>query len=422
MSGKLSGLALATHMPSTTAKLVLIGLCDAAQKDGSSCFPSVARLAEAAQCTDRAVQNWLKQFRETVFRGGRRLITVVRPGGGGPGSMTEYQIDVALLTELERLSDRPDRDAPRVAGLVLGWDALIETAAEGANAPPFAKGEAGSPLDKGEAGEAKGEPGSVKGEPAGAPDPSLDPSIRPREGAGAREGQDQGRPIDGDGATAAADRGAGGTAATGKGGGHMTPAEALEAFRKVFPDFALQSQGMASSALSALTPAERQASVDRFPDFLAFHRAKMGKKDLPYLHIYIAERRWRDLPKRSTPAGATAGATAFAAAFSQAWWWLFHHMVASSPEAFKNRDSPEAQALRKRVSLAIGNAIGWSLAADELARVEAAAKQLVWAPIDGDVVKRWQSHYGALGVPMPLPDRAKGIFVPAEVPAGEGTT
>jgi hypothetical protein len=384
VSAKLLGLALAAPMPSQTAKLVLIGLCDAAEGDGSSAYPSVARLSAAAQCTDRAVQKWLKIFRETAFRGGRRLIAVVRPGGSGPGSMTEYQIDVELLVELERK----------------GWDGLAEEppGVDQVDQADAGKGESGSPLGKGEPDAAKGESAAAKGEQIDSPDPSLDPSTRSGESAGARAGQEK---PEASPATPA---------------GRPTPEEALEQLRKSWPNYALESQGLALSALSRLVASERQVAIDRVPAFLVFHRENRGARALPYLHTYLAERRWADLPDRPKAAAGAAGATGHAAAFSRAWWAIFHRFVAASPGAFADRDSAQSQTLRKRVSLAIGNAIGWTLPAEQLARIEAEAEGLVKAPAHGDVAERWRAHYRELGVTMPIPDQAGWIFVPAELP------
>jgi hypothetical protein len=70
--------------------------------DGTSVYPSIARIAKFAQCSARQVKRTLG----TVSRGGVRRRSpphqVVRQGGGGPGSTTEYAINVGVLDDLER--------------------------------------------------------------------------------------------------------------------------------------------------------------------------------------------------------------------------------------------------------------------------------------------------------------------------------
>lgn len=87
MAGILVGLTLERFPARDSQELcVALTLADAADVDGSNVFPSVARVARLARCSDRAVQYALQRFREVGF-------LVVVSLGGGRGRPTRYRID-----------------------------------------------------------------------------------------------------------------------------------------------------------------------------------------------------------------------------------------------------------------------------------------------------------------------------------------
>jgi hypothetical protein len=207
--------------------------------------------------------------------------------------------------------------------------------------------------------------------------------------------------------------------------GELSAEAALEALRLTWPNMALENKGLALSALDRMTPAERQAAVDRVPAFLAFHKENRGKRPLPYLHLYLAERRFADLPeptRAATAAGGGAGSVAtYTPAFTRLWWLLFHRAAAGLVGASSERQAAILQGLRKRISLAKSSGIGWTInASEDVGRYTAQAEQLAKAHVDGEPVAQWRQHYRELGVDMPLPDQVAWIFVPAELPALQG--
>lgn len=182
MSAFLLGLGFRADMGTCARKLVLLKLIDACEDDGSRIFPAIATIARAAQCSARQVQRELQAFREAG------LIRIVREGGRGRRSTTEYALDLDLLTRLSRE----------------GWSAVTANGAadragetgdeggdEGGDLPEF-KGDTVSPLTepaKGDTGDAlRVTPETAKGDIACHPTPpypSHDPSReRGRAGAG----------------------------------------------------------------------------------------------------------------------------------------------------------------------------------------------------------------------------------------------
>ena len=125
MSVELIGSALAASMPSRRAKIVLIALCDAADRDGTVC-PSLPRLARAALCSPGRVEAILQLFCAT-FKGERRLL---RRRQDGLFDRSAFALDLALVRELENSS----------------WDDLLErvTPLDEVERPSAARREAGS--------------------------------------------------------------------------------------------------------------------------------------------------------------------------------------------------------------------------------------------------------------------------------------
>jgi DNA-binding PadR family transcriptional regulator len=85
-----------TGLPST-AKLILIGLSNHGDPDGSKVYPSVARLAWYAECDERTVRRWLPELEKAGF-----IDKVRKPRQHLPA---EYRIRVGNLSALERLPD-----------------------------------------------------------------------------------------------------------------------------------------------------------------------------------------------------------------------------------------------------------------------------------------------------------------------------
>lgn len=159
MSAKLLGIGFSCDMGTPCRKLILLKLIDACEDDGSRIYPAVATIARAAQCSPRQVQRELAGFVDIG------LLAIVREGGKGPGSTTEYRMDLALL---RRLEDH-------------GWRAVV---AEIAGPADEGKGDTESPL-KGDNGAPRVTPATEKGDSWSRTTP-YDPSIDPSAAADAR--------------------------------------------------------------------------------------------------------------------------------------------------------------------------------------------------------------------------------------------
>lgn len=164
-----------------TEHLVLIGLADHAKEDGTAAWPSQARLADYARCSDRQVRRCLRSLEEagTILRGDQRLVAHLpkheRPvvwdcnlgairsdcppdkmsGGGGdprtwmsapPGPGCPAPQDTDVRTPRTSVSDKPSLNRPgTVRGTARGGDAPrldaigIVKDAGGAQLPPVVR-------------------------------------------------------------------------------------------------------------------------------------------------------------------------------------------------------------------------------------------------------------------------------------------
>lgn len=135
---------------SPTRKAIAAKLADWADDDGGSIFPSVKRIAEETETSVRTVQYVLREF---VAEG---LLVVVKEGGHGPGSTTEYRMSINYLSSLPRTKESNE--------------------AKGATVAPIRKPLRVQPAAK------RVQPTTKKGAPV-APDSSVEPSILERERA-----------------------------------------------------------------------------------------------------------------------------------------------------------------------------------------------------------------------------------------------
>lgn len=198
----------------------------------------------------------------------------------------------------------------------------------------------------------------------------------------------------------------------------LTVNQAWVLILKAWPDIALESEMMARSALTGMSPEDRKLAVERIPAFIAYHQAKRGKAKLPFLHNYLNERsRWTTLPgEKSASVGTVERKTI--EAFSRAWWWLFFDSVKRLGTALLDQRSAESVSLRDRVTLA-RQGIGWPVGASRLEEIILAGKAFVQIPVDGKEFTDWTAALRKAGVDLPRPDKAGWIFVPSQWPPDE---
>jgi hypothetical protein len=99
MSVHVSSLVYRARLGSAARKAVALKLADCAHDDGSNVYPSIARIANEAEVSDRTVQRVLKSF---VKEG---LLVIVERGGKGPRDTTEYRFALDQLVALAPVSN-----------------------------------------------------------------------------------------------------------------------------------------------------------------------------------------------------------------------------------------------------------------------------------------------------------------------------
>lgn len=264
MSAFLLGIGFRADMGTCVRKLVLLKLIDACEDDGTRIFPAIATIARAAQCSTRQVQRELRAFLDAG------LITVVKEGGKGPRSTTEYALDLDLLTRLGRE----------------GWATVVNGAASD-------KGDTVSPLEDEEKGDS-GDPLRVTSETDKGdklchptpPDPSPDPSIEREARARGQEGQTE-------------------TAESRK-----VVERAFERAWQRWPTSVSDSRPAAWKAWLGLSADERTAAAADMDRWLEANRTS-GRRLVPAFGSYLAGKRWENLPPPSEPRPVALDAPAF---------------------------------------------------------------------------------------------------------------
>jgi DNA-binding transcriptional ArsR family regulator len=141
MSIRLMTLMWDVRFPTQSQLLIALKLADFANDQGDSVYPSRNRLSSDTQSSQSTVKNTLRAFREIG------LLHVVREGGHGPKSTTEYAINVRLVKA------------------VIDGDCTIEGSATDLQIAWINKGSIFDPLDdlRGQSDELRGQFGEVKG-------------------------------------------------------------------------------------------------------------------------------------------------------------------------------------------------------------------------------------------------------------------
>lgn len=92
MSIKLMSLVWEMPIESSTAKLVLLALCDFANDKGESCFPSIRTLAEKSCLSERQTQRLVHDLID------KDIVSVVKnENGGKPGQTRNYKLNINKL-------------------------------------------------------------------------------------------------------------------------------------------------------------------------------------------------------------------------------------------------------------------------------------------------------------------------------------
>lgn len=229
---------------SCNRKLLALRLADFADDEGRGIWPTVARLSQETELSERTVQRTLKEF---VDEG---LLVVVANASGRPGQATRYDFDLAALERFA--SSRKEQQAT---------------------------GDNVTPVDHFETGDTAAETGD-KSDIDGCHGDTrtiIEPLQEPSERESVREGLE---------GKAAAE-----------------PSESREAIERAFmrffpkwPTYIADSQPAARKAWFALSPGERIEATERMAAYLAADKAA-GRKYHCSAGAYLAEKRWLKLPE-----------------------------------------------------------------------------------------------------------------------------
>lgn len=391
MSAALLGLAFKARVGSQTAKIVLLKLVDCCDDEGRRIFPSVATLADEAECSPRHAQRVLRLFCAVG------LLRIVREGGRGAGSTTCYEMDIDLLAQL------------RKPGVFAGLQARCALAANDDGAPD-GEPETGAGHDEnaGECGGGSGGDAEIRVtpcHPAGdgrvtsttdkgdtmSPNP-LRESLKPeREGAGACDagacaGEREPRH--------AADAG------LGEGGEAGEERVTLDDFRKCWPNVGLDDQARLEAAWAALPFDQRRAAVEGVAPFLAALKAE-GRRHPPASFNYLVQRRWALIDRKPE---RSATAPLYLKPWSDDWWALLLRRInAGQKPGLMLAWAAEGKGL----SVSPGEAPG----AGEIAALRP-------YPCDSAELEAWRPWLKARGADLPRFRGTFRVFLPGPEPPG----
>ena len=160
MSAHLMGLAFKARLGAVNRKIVLLKLCDHAHDDGTSIYPSVARIAWDTEISERTVQRILAGFVESG------LLQVAENKKGGRGRTKNYILCVEKLYDLV-IEKKGDSLTPFNDG--------AKPVEKGDSVTPFnaEKGDSVTPFKalKGDKSSIKGDKSALKGDRACHPNP-----------------------------------------------------------------------------------------------------------------------------------------------------------------------------------------------------------------------------------------------------------
>ena len=179
----------------------------------------------------------------------------------------------------------------------------------------------------------------------------------------------------------------------------------VDRFKRIWPTASTDSHKRIKDAWDALDDAERQAALDGVPRFLDALKANgRSGKGVPSGGVYLAERRWENLPEpepeRAKPVAAKA--------FSQAWWWWWWSVLLSGDVRKARNWLGEARMRFTGPAFRPG---------EEPTKADLAA--MAKCRTDSDVFDRWRRHASRLGIDLDIWDEPRWLWVPGGEPPGD---
>lgn len=367
MSWRLLGMLDDVECASPTAKLILVKLVDRADDDGKNIYPSIARIAAFAGCSERQTKRVMGAFCAVG------LLRVVKEGGKGPGSTRHYELSIDMLRRMASES----------------WESIAGSHAqdacndddEGADSP-LAKGDTMSPLEA-----VRVTPATSKGD-THVTQTLREPSEFEREGAGASAGTQAGQ----------ADAPDAGHAADAEGG-----TATLAEFRKRWPTTAADDNRLVEGAWAALAFEDRKAAIDGIRAYVAEIK-RIGRRHIPAGSNYLAQRKWLDVPALVAERQGTAMQQV--APWSRDWWLcLFDRLLSGRTGSLLVQWAEGGKGLTERQN--------------ELDAMKARVGELATYLCDGPEIEAWRPWLAAKGARIPdFSGRSFRVFLPGPFPPG----
>lgn len=373
MSAALLGLALKAKLHSQTRKMVLIKLVDCCHEDGTRIYPSLATIAEDAECSVPTARRVMQSF----VRVG--LLRLVKEGGSGAKSTNHYEMDIDLLARLRRRELWPALEAA-AEHQPLGDTDEDEDGAPAANArsqEPAPAQNKGITLE-GYHGDSL--PNGAEGYHQGDTQPLSKTPYSEREGARERE------------STPASE-------------GEAAGAGTLDEFMAAWPDVHRDSRKAIEAAWAALPFAMRRPAIDQIKPFLADLSREGHRKYRPSAATYLSERRWTLMPKRE--AARQASAFVEVKGWSRDWWLMLHLRI--------------AEGARQRIGFMLQMADGGksiSVSAGDLAAAAKRIGELKPFLCHGPEIDAWRPWLAERGARIPVFEERSQfrVFLPSETP------
>lgn len=373
MSAALLGLALKAKLHSQTRKMVLIKLVDCCHEDGTRIYPSLATIAEDAECSVPTARRVMQSF----VRVG--LLRLVKEGGSGAKSTNHYEMDIDLLARLRRPEYWPALEAASVHQPLPDSD----EGDDANHASDAGRERPAEPANKGitvEGYHSDSLPNQAEGYHQGDTQPLSNNPYSEREGVRERE------------STPASE-------------GEPAGAWSLDTFMSTWPDVHRDSRKAIEAAWGALPFAMRRPAIEQIKPFLADLSRDGHRKYRPSAATYLAERRWTLMPKRE--AARQASAFVEVKSWSKEWWLTLHFRI--------------AEGARQRLGFMVQQAEAQKPISVSQADLDAAAKsvgELMTFHGRGPEIEAWRLWLAERGARIPV--FAEGstarVFLPSEMP------
>lgn len=378
MSAALLGLALKAKLHSQTRKMVLIKLVDCCHEDGTRIYPSLATIAEDAECSVATARRVMQMF----CRVG--LLRKVKDGGSGAKSTNHYEMDVEMLARLRRPELWPAMEAAAVHQPLSDSDDEDDDAA-----PPETVGPEATEVVSNKGITVQGYHGdTLPNRPEGYHQGDTQPLSRnlsyEREGvgAGASEPASEGEPAP-DG---------------------QTPS--FEDFLEAYPHAKGDNRVQLRSAWEAMPFDQRRAAIDGIGAYAAERKAG-GLKSRLSGPQYLAGRCWIGLEKQAAQRQATqaAGAPVSISGWSKDWWLLLLDRLAAG----RNPGFWVQQAEAHKPLSASGA---------DIATAGKRIGELHAYRCDGPEIEAWRPWLAARGARIPPFKGEFRVFLPSPMPPG----